>query len=160
VTDVDTALAQLRTVCQKACDAEEARDTARTERRRILEQQWEHLRPLGYKLMAGHVGPSTSAATLRTAAKGLLPRTPRGPRFSPSITAEQRAALDELRDVSERLVTAEKALKDALNERHFAIRAAWPVVGGMGAAKVARSLGDRLVGESTIRQAVADLQRA
>jgi hypothetical protein len=160
VTDVDEALDRLRTVCRKACDAEEARDTARADRRRILEQKWEHLRPLGYKLMAAQVGPSTAASTLRTASRGLLPRTPRGPRFSPSINDEQRAALAELREVSVRLVEAEKALKDALNERHFAIRAAWPVVGDMGAAKVARSLGDRLVGESTIRQAVADLQRA
>ena len=160
MTDVDDALDRLRSVCRKACDAEEARDTARADRRRILEQRWDLLRPLGYKLMAAQVGDSTSASTLRTAARGLLPRTPRGPRFSPSINAAQAAALVELRDVSVRLVDAERVLKEALNERHFAIRAAWPVVGDMGAAKVARSLGDRLVGESTIRQAVADLQRA
>jgi len=160
VTDVDDAITQLRIVCQRAVDAEARRDRAHATRRRILESSWPALHPLGYKLIAAQVGPTVTASTMRSMARGLEPRPPRGPRFSPTINANQRAAIDSLREACAGVADAEKAHKEALNARHFTIRRLWPVLSELGPAKVARSVGDRLVGESTIRQAVADLQRA
>jgi hypothetical protein len=160
VSNVEDAIADVRAACQRVVTAEDAQIKTRDARDAAFAADWPQLHPLGFKLIAAQVGDSISASTLRSMARELKPRPPRGPRFSPSISAEQQAALRRLREACVAWAAAEQEYNDALNARYYAIRAAWPVLAALGPAKIARSVGDRLVGESTIRQATGDLRRA
>lgn len=160
IGDVDAAIAKVRAAAEAARDSEREYRRAMSNRRDVAHKVWPRIYRLGQTRIADEVGDSINMPTLRSVTRDCRPRPAKGPRVDATYGPKQKEAIDELRAACERLVQAKKDRKDALNSRYFTIREQWPVLAPLGAAYVARSVGAGIVGESTIRQAVDDLQRA
>lgn len=160
VEHVRDALAVLRTACLAVRKTERESQAALTNRQEVACRCWESIYQLGHKRIAREIGEDLVAeSTARSMSRGLTPRPKKGPSADVRLDPRQRSALAQLRQACERLAVAQRERDVALNTRYHAIREQWQVLAPVGAARIARAIGGDLVGESTIRSAVADLRR-
>lgn len=160
MTDTDAAVAAIADACRAAVRAEEVLDAAMDARYATVRRLWPKLYRFGPKWLSAEVGESLiTASNLRNMTADLTPRPSRGPFLGPPPFKRERAAIDELATVCKAVADARAAHDRALNERLFTLRARWPEVAHIGAARLERLIGREFVGESTIRSAVAELNR-
>lgn len=156
----DDAVAAIGDVCRAVVRAEEVLNAAIVARHDAIRRLWPTIYRFGPKWLAAEVGEDIiSASNLRNLTADLQPRPSRGPFLGPPPTEAEAAAVDELAVACRAVVTAREAHDRALNERLFTLRNRWPEVAHIGPARLERLIGRQFVGESTIRSAVAELNR-
>jgi len=156
----DAAVAAIGDACKAVVRAEAVLDAAIDTRHATIRRLWPTLYRFGPKWLSTEIGEDlVTASNLRNITAELQPRPTRGPFVGPPPTHEESLALGELATACRAVVDARTAHDRALNHRLFTLRARWPEVAHIGPARLERLIGREFVGESTIRSAVAELNR-
>ena len=146
--------------CKAAAAAEDALAAAITDRRAVVQRLWPTIYRFGPKWLSHEVGEDiVTSSNLRSLAKNLTPRPGKGPFMGPGPDQKERAAVAELATVCRAVVDAYAARGRAINERSRVIREHYSVVVVLGPTRLERAIGRQYVGESTIRAAVAEINR-
>lgn len=155
------AVAAIADACRAVARAEQTLNEAIRARRDTIHRLWPTLYRFGPTWLAHEVGTDlVTASNLRNLTADLAPRPARGPFVGAPPSKDDLMAVGELRAACRTVVEARETRERALNRRLFTIRERWPDVAHIGPARLERLIGPELVGESTIRSAVADLRRA
>ena len=160
VSNTDEAVAAIADACRAVVRAEETLNAAIVHRHDAIRRLWPVVYRFGPKWLAAEVGEDViTASNLRNITADMQPRPARGPFVGPEPTKDEAIAIGELKAACQSVHDARTAHDRALNQRLFTMRSRWPEVAHIGPARLERLIGREFVGESTIRNAVAELKR-
>jgi len=160
MTDTDAAVAAIADACRAVVRAEEVLNASIVQRHEAIRRLWPTIYRFGPKWLANEVGEEViTASNLRNITADMTPRPSRGPFVGPEPTKDEAYAIGELKAACRAVLDARQGHDRALNLRLYTLRERWPEVAHIGPAKLERLIGREFVGESTIRNAVAELKR-
>ena len=82
-------------------------------------------------------------------------------RRNAELTTEQQESIARVRAAAEKVAEADRALAAAHAARATVLRAEWGAhLSDLGATRIAREVGDDLIGEGTVRNITVDLRAA
>lgn len=159
VPDCDAAIRGIVQACQEVARTRQAAGSAAAARRATVRAEWPTLFRFGHTRLAAMIGGGlVSPSALKQYVADLPQRPARGPHTGGAAGPLEDAAVDRVRDACVAARDADVGFRAALNRRRAVLRESVWVVDALGPAGVVRRVGG-LVGEGTVRAAVADLRR-